>query len=116
MPIVDGLEATKMIRKYEESSPDSTMSDKAKSIGRVPIFAVSASLVEKDAQKYVDIGFDGYIMKPIDFKRVDAVLCGLQGDREREALTYVPGNWENGGWFKRPQVSSEPGTQPDTAS
>ncbi|OKL56231.1 hypothetical protein UA08_08380 [Talaromyces atroroseus] len=101
MPIVDGMDATKMIREFEQSYPDYTMSDKAKPLGRVPIFAVSASLVEKDAQKYVDTGFDGYIMKPIDFRRVNSVLSGLQADTEREALTYVPGNWEIGGWFER---------------
>lgn len=91
-----------MIREFEQSSSSSVLSDKAKPLGRVPIFAVSASLVEKDADMYIDTGFDGYIMKPIDFKRVNAILSGLQGDREREALTYVPGNWEIGGWFARP--------------
>lgn len=104
MPIVDGMEATKMIREFEQSSPDNdTLSDKAKSLGRVPVFAVSASLVERDAQKYIDTGFDGYLMKPIDFKRVNSVFSGMQADTVRDALTYVPGNWENGGWFERPQ-------------
>ncbi|KAH8704935.1 putative sensor histidine kinase/response regulator [Talaromyces proteolyticus] len=102
MPIVDGMGATKMIREFEQKSSESTMSEKAKPFGRVPIFAVSASLVERDAQKYIDTGFDGYIMKPIDFKRVNSLLCGLQGEQqERDALTYVPGNWEHGGWFNQ---------------
>ena len=101
MPIVNGMGATKMIRDFEHSHLDYTMSDKARPLGRVPIFAVSASLVEKDAQKYVDTGFDGYIMKPIDFQRVNAMLSGMHDDAQREALTYVPGNWEMGGWFER---------------
>jgi CheY-like chemotaxis protein len=107
MPIVDGMDATKMIREFEQSSPEYTISDKAKPLGRVPIFAVSASLVERDTQKYIDTGFDGYIMKPIDFRRVNAVFSGLQADSQREALTYAPGNWENGGWFGRPSKGDQ---------
>lgn len=99
MPIVDGMDSTAMIRKFEQSSHDYQLSDKAKPLERVPIFAVSASLVEKDVQKYIDTGFDGYIMKPIDFKRVNAILSALKADSTPEAMTYTPGNWEHGGWF-----------------
>ncbi|EED23375.1 sensor histidine kinase/response regulator, putative [Talaromyces stipitatus ATCC 10500] len=105
MPIMDGMDSTEMIRKFEQSSHDVQVSDKAKPLGRVPIFAVSASLVEKDVQKYIDTGFDGYIMKPIDFKRVNAILSGLQAYSERKALTYLPGNWEHGGWFDRSKIA-----------
>lgn len=101
MPLVDGLESTEMIRKFEQSSHDCTLSGKAQPLGRVPIFAVSASLVERDVQKYIDTGFDGYLMKPIDFKRVYAMLSGIQAESERQALTYTPGHWEQGGWFDR---------------
>lgn len=112
MPIVDGMSATKIIREFEQSSSENTIADKATAFGRVPIFAVSASLVEKDVQNYIDTGFDGYIMKPIDFKRVNSLLCSLQSEPERTALTYLPGNWENGGWLPRkssgkPQTDTE---------
>lgn len=110
MPIVDGMRATKMIREFEQNSSETTVAEKATPSDRVPIFAVSASLVEKDAQKYIDTGFDGYIMKPIDFKRANSLLCSLQSEPERTALTYIPGNWEKGGWL--PKVSSgEPQTE-----
>ncbi|PCG98478.1 CheY-like superfamily [Penicillium occitanis (nom. inval.)] len=108
MPIVDGMDATEMIRKFERSSHDYQLSDKVKPLGRVPIFAVSASLVERDVQKYIDTGFDGYIVKPIDFKRVYAILTALKADNERKALTYTPGNWEYGGWFDRSKIEVEP--------
>jgi CheY-like chemotaxis protein len=108
MPIVDGMDATEMIRKFERSCHDYQLSDKVKPLGRVPIFAVSASLVERDVQKYIDTGFDGYIVKPIDFKRVYAILTALKADNERKALTYTPGNWEYGGWFDRSKIEVEP--------
>jgi CheY-like chemotaxis protein len=95
MPIVDGMVSTRMIRECESLS----LSERAKGYGRIPIFAVSASLFEKDVQKYIDTGFDGYIMKPIDFKQVNLILGGLQGEQTRRDLIYQPGKWENGGWF-----------------
>lgn len=86
MPIVDGLGATKMIRDFETSS-------------RIPIFAVSASLLEKDHDVYVQAGFDGWIMKPVDFQRVNHLLNGVRREEAREQSTYCPGKWEDGGWF-----------------
>lgn len=67
--IVDGLKSIKMIRSFEDTHPGIGLSDCAACNGRVPVFAVSASLVEKDRQLYVDGSFDGWILKPIDFKR-----------------------------------------------
>jgi CheY-like chemotaxis protein len=109
MPIVDGMTATKMIREFEQSTSENTVSEKIVLFDRIPIFAVSASLLEKDVQKYIDTGFDGYIMKPINFKRFNTLLCSLQSESERKALTYLPGNWENGGWLPR-QSSGPPQT------
>lgn len=101
MPIVDGMMATKHIREFEAGS-DTPSSEKAKSYGRIPIFAVSASLIEKDAQMYIDAGFDGYLMKPIDFQRVNLLLRGLDREEARKEVTYQPGaNWELGGWLPR---------------
>ncbi|KAJ6008483.1 CheY-like superfamily [Penicillium herquei] len=91
MPIVDGLNATKMIRQQEWLH--STDHD------RTPIFAVSASLVEKDRQIYLDAGFDGWIMKPVDFQRVHELLGGVLWAESRSKAVYEPGMWEQGGWF-----------------
>lgn len=102
MPIIDGMKSTKMIREFESSS---ILSENVKAYGRIPIFAVSASLVEKDMQKYIDSGFDGWIMKPIDFKRVNLILSGLQDETTRINTTYKPGMWEIGGWFSSQTVS-----------
>jgi len=100
MPIVDGIESTRMIRQFERESKV-PLSDKASKNGRVPVFAVSASLLEKDAQMYIEAGFDGWIMKPINFNRLGGLFDGLQNQDIRNGATYQPGHWELGGWFKR---------------
>lgn len=104
MPIVDGLTSTKMIRAFEKSTRHGTgqqLSAIASDHGRVPIFAVSASLVEHEKDTYVDAGFDGWILKPIDFKRLETLLQGITDDKVRNESLYVPGQWERGGWFGR---------------
>ena len=53
MPIMTGLEATKIIRDLE---------DKEKS--KTPIFAVSASILEKEQAEQKRIGINGFINKP----------------------------------------------------
>ena len=104
MPIVDGLTSTKMIRSFEKTHPDNHLSDRAMLNGRVPVFAVSASLIEKDRQAYIDGGFDGWILKPVDFKRLGVLLSGIVEQGTREACLYKPGNWEKGGWFVQQQL------------
>lgn len=102
MPIVDGINCTKIIRKFETDSSSVPLSGAAQCNGRVPIFAVSASLLEKDAPMYMDTGFDGWIMKPINFKRLGVLFDGLQRADVRRDSAYRPGHcWEEGGWFKQ---------------
>ena len=98
MPIVDGLTSTKMIRSSEKVHPKH-LSNRAAKNGRVPIFAVSASLIEKERQKYIDAGFDAWILKPIDIKRLNVLLTGIAVAQTRTECLYKPGHWEQGGWF-----------------
>ena len=88
-----------MIRQFERSPEHPGLSILAQGNGRIPIFAVSASLVESEKQKYVDAGFDGWILKPIDFKRLNTLLMGITDDETRQECLYEPGEWERGGWF-----------------
>lgn len=99
MPIVDGITSTRMIRDFEQSTDSTSPSSSRGNISRTPIFAVSASLLEKDRQAYIDSGFDGWIMKPIDFHRVNLLLNGTQKEDTRSSCAYEPGMWEKGGWF-----------------
>jgi CheY-like chemotaxis protein len=97
MPIVDGLTSTKMIRSFEKSHTQSNLSPRAAGNGRVPIFEVSASFVEREKQSYVNAGFDGWMLKPIDFKRLNTLLSGIVDDETRNSCLYQQGEWERGG-------------------
>ncbi|KAL4914749.1 hypothetical protein BDW62DRAFT_189747 [Aspergillus aurantiobrunneus] len=91
MPILDGMDSTKRIRQFENQSKTANL--------HVPVFAVSASLLEKDAPMYMDLGFDGWIMKPINFNRLNTLLAGIHEEQARNNAVYRPGEWEKGGWF-----------------
>jgi hypothetical protein len=104
MPILNGLEATQQIRHLEATKLAKT--DRlAHSLngGRIPIFAVSASLVERQREELEQIGIDGWILKPIDFGRLYTILRGVTDHVQREHDEYrVGGSWEIGGWLLRP--------------
>ncbi len=102
MPIVDGLTSTKMIRSYEKTHGD-ILSPRAVANGRVPILAVSASLVERERHTYINAGFDGWVLKPIDFQRLNTLLTGIVDEETRTKCLYQPGQWECGGFFDRRQ-------------
>ncbi|KAI1451543.1 hsp90-like protein [Annulohypoxylon moriforme] len=105
MPIVDGLSSTKMVRAFEKGEKCLELSAMAAAHKRTPIFAVSASLLERESPTYIAAGFDGWILKPIDFKRLNVLLDGISKDDIRVGCFYVPGKWEQGGWFEREPIS-----------
>jgi CheY-like chemotaxis protein len=108
MPIVDGLTSTKMIRSFEKTHPaDPTLSE-AGGTRRIPILAVSASLVERERYTYIDAGFDGWILKPIDFNRLNTLLTGVVDEETRSKCHYQPGQWERGGFFDQAQRNVSP--------
>jgi DNA-binding response OmpR family regulator len=104
MPILNGLEATQQIRHLEVTKLAKT--DRlAHSLngGRIPIFVVSASLVEQQREELEQIGVNGWILKPIDFERLYTILRGVTDPVQRERDEYRVGcSWEIGGWLQRP--------------
>ena len=121
MPIVDGLTSTKMIRSFEKSHPTHLLSTRASLNGRVPIIAVSASLIEKERQVYIDAGFDGWILKPISFPRLSEIMVGIVEKGVRQKNLYRPGGWESGGWFAEAQADvfaaeTTPSKEPPTSA
>jgi CheY-like chemotaxis protein len=56
MPLLNGFEATGIIRDKEGSSG-----------GHIPIIAMTAHALKEDQQRCIDAGMDAYISKPIDF-------------------------------------------------
>jgi CheY-like chemotaxis protein len=109
MPIVDGLTSTKMIRSFEKLHTG-IYSPRAALCGRVPIIAVSASLIERDRQQYIDAGFDAWILKPISFDRLNKLMAAIVDKDIREDCLYQPGSWEKGGWFHRGKQSADEAT------
>jgi len=94
MPLVDGSAATRLIREFEDSTNQQSKRR------RIPIIAVSASLAERRRHEYVKDGFDGWILKPIDFKRLEAILAAAKDESMREDLLCVEGKWDKGGWLR----------------
>lgn len=91
---MNGSQSTQMIRKFEQS-----LAQSLEPSPRVPIIAVSASLTEANRYAYANTGFDGWILKPIDFTRLDLLLRGIKMPELRRDAVYMPGYWEKGGWF-----------------
>src|SRR5690242_8868675 len=120
MPIVDGLTSTKMIRSYEKTHTN-IYSPRAALCGRIPIVAVSASLIERDRQQYIDAGFDAWILKPISFDRLNKLMTAIVDRDIRKVGLNEPGQCEKGGWFHEGQASvveltTEPSNNPPVSN
>jgi CheY-like chemotaxis protein len=99
MPIVNGIASTERIRNLEKTYTDDR-SSVVKSYGRTPIFAVSATLKPHDLPKFLRSGFDGWILKPVHFGRLNDILLGAFSAEARKDCLYNPENFAIGGWFQ----------------
>lgn len=63
MPIMDGYEATRQIRKLE--NPETA---------NIPIVAITANAFEEDRQKALEAGMNEHVSKPIDMERLLEVV------------------------------------------
>ncbi len=68
MPIMDGFEATKEIRKIESQDPG---------LGHTPIIAFTANTINNDREKCVRGGMDDIIEKPFDINKFREILSSL---------------------------------------
>ncbi|HLF29299.1 MAG TPA: response regulator [Anaerolineae bacterium] len=76
MPQMDGLEATRTIRRQEAQT------------GRhVPILALTAYAVEEDREKCLAAGVDGYVSKPISPHKLAAALQQLAAQPQKHSPT-----------------------------
>ena len=67
MPVMDGVEATKQIKKIRRN---------------LPIIAQTAYSSDKDKQIAKEAGFDGFISKPIDVSDLDSILTKYLSKKE----------------------------------
>ncbi len=65
MPIMDGIECTKRLRRLALHSKDSIQED-ATWLLSVPIIAMTANALSEDKQRCFDAGMNAHIAKPID--------------------------------------------------
>jgi len=68
MPVMDGFEATREIRKLENED---------KSLGHTPIIAFTANTINNDREKCVNGGMDDIIEKPFDINKFREILSSL---------------------------------------
>ena len=74
MPVMDGLEATKIIRKYEVN----------KNINPTPIIAVTANVLKEDVDNYLSCGFDAHLPKPVRQKELHEIIMYWSDAGKRE--------------------------------
>ena len=69
MPEMDGFDATREIRKLEQSGQLSMQHGR-----RLPIIALTANALKGDRERCLEAGMDGYSTKPIDLKHLNATI------------------------------------------
>ncbi|SLM31663.1 Sensor protein GacS [Desulfamplus magnetovallimortis] len=70
MPVMDGFEATRIIRKYESSeslkTKDNNTERQVRSVKHTPVIAMTANAMKGDREKCLAAGMDDFISKPVD--------------------------------------------------
>ncbi|CDU13328.1 response regulator [Vibrio coralliirubri] len=70
MPVMDGFDATSNIRRIEKET---------EATRRIPIIALTASVIDDDIQKCFDVGMDDYVPKPFKFEMLkEKVLTAVE--------------------------------------
>ena len=64
MPILDGVEAFKQIRNYEKEN----------NLKPIPISALTANAIKGDKEKFLDLGMDYYLLKPINVSKLEELF------------------------------------------
>ncbi len=77
MPVMDGQEATRVIRSLEQESGT-----------RLPILAMTAHAMKGDRERFLAAGMDDYIAKPIDPERLREMLERWRNRKDQSMSTH----------------------------
>ena len=72
MPIMDGYEATKIIRSFNNKN------------AQIPIIAMTANAFEEDRKHALQLGMNEHLAKPIDIEKLEDVLTKYFNHEKRE--------------------------------
>jgi len=78
MPIMDGVEATRIIRDLEKGTGT-----------HVPIIAMTAAVMREEWAKYLEAGMDDVVAKPINFNKLFKIIEKVVPEDKRELLVDV---------------------------
>ncbi|HPH02317.1 MAG TPA: ATP-binding protein [Spirochaetota bacterium] len=79
MPVMDGIEATTLIRQRESRMGE-----------HIPIIALTASAFESDRERFLSCGMDDYLSKPVDENTLIRILLSLRKDVPPETPASTP--------------------------
>ena len=75
MPVMDGYQATKAIRKIEAELATMGNENATQKIQRVPIIAITAHALREDKELCLDAGMDDFLSKPLTQKKMLAMTA-----------------------------------------
>lgn len=81
MPITDGLQATQLIRQHERTQ----------GLSRMPVIALTASVMVEDRRAALQAGMDGFAIKPLDIPRLleeIAIVLDIPDQNEAPAMDF----------------------------
>ncbi len=85
MPVLDGMDAFKQIRDYE----------KGNHLSLVPIIALTANAIKGDREKFLAMGMNGYLSKPIEIDKLEEVFdTYLKSEKQIEEIMEDKGGIE----------------------
>jgi signal transduction histidine kinase/CheY-like chemotaxis protein/HPt (histidine-containing phosphotransfer) domain-containing protein len=87
MPEMDGVEAVRIIRRWEEEHGKHKKHTKLTGTARVAIIALTANALVGSMEMFLQKGFDGFISKPVDIMQLNEALNRWVRDKQsRETL------------------------------
>lgn len=84
MPVMDGITATKLIRKQPH-------------LDKLPVVAMTAHAMKEDVQRCLDAGMNEHLAKPIDFERMVQVLSRWLNEVKTDSVAQASGSKATGG-------------------